>query len=431
MGLRTIKMRVNAFFGDNEIELAFPNNWQVTECRMAGHDKPALSDEEMRRAMRSPIGSPRLSELAKGKKQVCILFDDLPKPTPASRMVPFVLEELHAGGITDSQIRFVCAPGTHRPLIYPEFAAKLGADIVQRYPVYNHSIWENLVNVGTTKRGTPVWVNREFASCDLRLGIGSLFPHGSAGFGGGGKLLLPGVSGIETIDSHHKNIRENASLGRVDDNAFRLDLEEAARMAGLHFKADAVLNNRREVVGLFAGDFVAEHRAGAALARQVYSTETLKDCDVLVLNSYPDEPQAGRALWVIPFSLKEGGDVVVLTHSFEGQNLHQWGGRFGTEYGGRGWHPRSLDRHPGKAGQTIVMAPHLSWYDREMIGPADKVTWCKTWAEVLAELTSRHGAGTKVGVYPYAPLQMPATPVASSGEAKPAAAKAKVPASAD
>jgi hypothetical protein len=77
------------------------------------------------------------------------------------------------------------------------------------------------------------------------------------------------------------------------------------------------------------------------------------------------------------------------------------------------------------------MAPHLSWYDREMIGPADKVTWCKTWAEVLAELTSRHGAGAKVGVYPYAPLQMPATPVQASGQAKPAAAKEKVPAPAD
>ena len=93
---------------------------------MAGHDRPALGDEEMRAAVQNPIGTPRLSELARGKKKVVILFDDLPKPTPTSRIVPFVLEELHAGGISRRQIRFVCAPGTHRPLIYPEFVAKLG-----------------------------------------------------------------------------------------------------------------------------------------------------------------------------------------------------------------------------------------------------------------------------------------------------------------
>jgi nickel-dependent lactate racemase len=346
--------------------------------------------------------------MARGKKEVCILFDDLPKPTQASRIVLFVLEELHEGGIADEHIRFVCAPGTHRPLIYPEFAAKLGREVVEKYPVYNHSIWENLAYVGKTSRGTPVHVNREFASCDLRLAIGSVFPHGAAGFGGGGKIILPGICGIDTIDYHHKNMRENAAMGRLDDNVFRLDLEDAARLAGLHFKVDAVLNNRREVVGLFAGDLVAEHRAGAELARQLYKTETVKDRDIVVSNGYPDESQLGRAAWCIPLSLKKGGDAVLLTHSFEGQNLHQWAGRFGTDFGGRGYTPARVGSMLEKASRVIVLAPHLSRYDRDSIGLGEKLTWCKTWADVLAELAGRHGPGTKVGVYPYTPLQMPA-----------------------
>jgi nickel-dependent lactate racemase len=197
---KIVKMNVNAFFGDNEIELCFPENWDVKECLMAGHNMPPFSDEDMRRALLNPIGTPRLGEMAKGKKEVCILFDDLPKPTPVSRIVPFVLEELHAGGIADEQIRFVCGPGTHRPLTYPEFVTKLGQDIVEKYHVYNHSSWENLVNLGKTSRGTPVLVNREYTSCDLRVAVGSVFPHGSAGFGGGGKIILPGVSGYETVD---------------------------------------------------------------------------------------------------------------------------------------------------------------------------------------------------------------------------------------
>jgi nickel-dependent lactate racemase len=409
MGTQKIKIRVNAFFGDEEIELVFPENWTVQECRIAGHDKPPLSDDEMRCALQKPFGTPRLKEMVKKDNQVCILFDDLPKPTPASRIVPFVLEELHEGGVTDEQIRFICAPGTHRPLIYPEFAAKLGKEIVEKYPVYNHTIWENVVDVGKTSRGTPVYVNREFASCDLRIAIGSVFPHPLAGFGGGGKIIMPGICGIETIDYHHKNenMRKKTGLGRLDGNVFRLDIEEAARLAGLHFKVDAVLNNRREVVGLFAGDLVEEHRAGAELARQIYRTETVGDADVLVLNSYPDECQLVRSMGCIPASLNEGGDVVIITHSHEGQNLHQWNSRFGKDYGGRGYTPEHVSSHIKKAAKIIVVAPHLSRYDRDTIGPPEKLAWCKTWAEALAELTGRHGPGTKVGVYPYAPLQVP------------------------
>ena len=109
----------------------------------------------------------------------------------------------------------------------------------------------------------------------------------------------------------------------------------------------------------------------------------------------------------VPGSLHEGGDVVLLTHSHEGQTLHQLSGRFGTDYGGRTYTPGRVYRYIEKAANIIVVAPHLSRYDRDMIGPQEKLTWCKTWAEALAELAGKHGPGTKVGVYPYAPLQVP------------------------
>ena len=89
-----VRLRVAGWFDERDIELAFPSTWEVTECRMAGHDKPALTDEQMREALRNPFGTPRLSELARGKQKAVILFDDLPKPTPTSRIIPFVLEEI-------------------------------------------------------------------------------------------------------------------------------------------------------------------------------------------------------------------------------------------------------------------------------------------------------------------------------------------------
>lgn len=409
MGTTRVSLRVSTWFNERDIELTFPDTWQVQECRMAGHDRPALSEAEMRAAIQNPIGSPRLKDLAQGKERVAILFDDMVKPTPTSRIVPFVLEELRAGGIVDDQIRFVCAPGTHRPLIYTEFAAKLGADIVCRYPVYNHSIWENLAYVGTTSRGTPVHVNREYASCDLRLGIGSVIPHGLAGFGGGGKIILPGISGIDTVEHHHKNRARSTDLaafrGEVDGNVFRLDIEEAARLAGLQFKVDSVLGPRREVVGLFAGDLVAEHRAACRLANEVYHTVPAVEADVVVVNCYPDEPQWPRGTWAARTSLRAGGDAVLVNHSYEGQNLNQYGSRLGTDFGGRGYRPGQRTEHVASAGRVIVFGPHLSMYDRQELG-RERVIWCREWGEVLAELASAHGPGTRVAVYPCAPLQL-------------------------
>jgi nickel-dependent lactate racemase len=375
---------------------------------MKGHDKAPLTGSEIRKALRQPIGTPRLSELAKGKRQVCILFDDIPKPTQPGDVIPFVIEELHLGGITDSQIRFLCAPGTHRYLTQPEFEAKLGRDVVQRYPVYNHSVWENLVHVGNTSRGTPVHVNGGYHACDLRLGIGSIFPHGIAGFGGGGKIILPGICGLDTIEYHHRNILKNAEFVRVDDNEFRLDIEEAARLSGLHFKVDMVINNHRQAIGLFAGDLVEEHRAAVEMARREYATTMPNNVDILVANSYPDESQMVRSMWPVPRCLKKHGDVVFLTHSFEGQNLLQLSSQFGTDYGGRMYDPKRS--YPGfdVADRVIVMTPSLSKYDRDDLRPKEKVIWCKNWGEVLAELVGIHGKGTKVAVFPYAPLQIPA-----------------------
>jgi lactate racemase len=406
----SVELTVNAFFGDELVELQFPDDWEVIECRMAGHAAPVLSDEEMRRALRSPYGSPPLSELARGAKDVCILFDDLPKPTPAHRIAPLVIENLHEAGIRDDQIRFVCALGSHRPLAYPEFVAKLGREIVETYPVYNHSVWENLVYVGRTSRGTPVHVNREVASCDLRVGLGGLLPHGLAGFGGGAKLVLPGVAGIETIDHSHRQVLGNTGLARVDDNEFRLNLEEGTRMVGLHFKVDTVLNNRREIIGLFAGDFVAAHRAAAGMARLAYSTETVRDADIVVVNSYPDESQVGRSFWPIDASLRPGGDAVLICYSWEGQNMVQAASRFGSAFGGRLWEHNlpSRFRKLAKAERVFLLAEHLSRYDREDIAPPDKLVWQRDWRNILAELVGTHGRKAKVAVYPYAALQIPA-----------------------
>ncbi len=157
----------------------------------------------MEKAFLNPIGTKPISELAKGKKEVVILFDDLARPTPVVEIVPFVLRELEKAGISDRQVRFIAALGAHGAHTANDFRKKLGEEVLDRFPVYNHHPFDFCTYLGKTSRGTPVSINKEVMACDLKIGIGSIVPHAFSGFGGGGKILLPGVAHIDSIAYNH------------------------------------------------------------------------------------------------------------------------------------------------------------------------------------------------------------------------------------
>ena len=409
-----IRIPTHAWYGDREMELPFPASWQVEEYRMAGHDAPALDDDQLRAQLGTPLGTPPLRDLAQGRKQAVILFDDLTRPAPTWRILPMVLADLHAAGFTDDRIRFVGAFANHAVMSHEDFAKKLGADVVRRYRVYNHNPFDHLVEVGTTSRGTRVEINREVMACDLRIGIGGLIPHLAAGFGGGAKLVVPGVAGIATVDHNHRVLgRRSAAaraagparlLGNVDGSVVRQDLEEAVAMVGLDFKVDLLINQRREVVQVFAGQFMEQHRAGVAAAKRLYTTPLASGCDVAVVNTYPIENQAAKGIWPADLSLKEGGTAVVVSESVEGQAPHYLVGRFGSDYGGAIWSP--VKESPiRKAGLVLVCSRYQSRVDLDVYGP-DAVA-CRDWSEVLIHLTQRYPQGAKAAVYPYAAIQLP------------------------
>ena len=289
------------------MELPFPASWQVEECRMAGHNAPPSTTINCATSSVRRSAPRRCGNWRRGRKQAVILFDDLTRPAPTWRILPMVLAELHAAGFTDDRIRLVGAFANHAVMSHEDFVKKLGAGVVRRYRVYNHNPFDHLVEVGTTSRGTRVEINREVMACDLRIGIGGLIPHLAAGFGGGAKLVVPGVAGIATVDHNHRVLgRRSAAarasgptrlLGNVDDSVVRQDLEEAVSMVGLDFKVDLLINQRREVVQVFAGQFMEQHRAGVAAAQRLYTTPLATECDVVVANTYPIENQATKGIW--------------------------------------------------------------------------------------------------------------------------------------
>jgi nickel-dependent lactate racemase len=403
-----MKLRVPQlyWYENSQLELEFPDSWDVHFCPPKGHDRPKLSAEEMQRAFDNPIGAPRLRELARGRQEVAILFDDISRPTPTHQIAPFVLRELAEAGIADDQIRFIAATGTHGPHDNNTLRRKLGQEIIGRFRVYNHNPYENCVPLGTTSRGTALAVNREVMSCDLRIGIGCIVPHPQVGFGGGGKIILPGVSHIDSIVHFHSVVPftapETIGAGNYDQNVMRMEFEEACRLAGLELTADALMNLRGEISALFVGDPLEEHREGVKLAKEVYATEQVPGLDVVVSNAYLKSSEAFVSVPVAIRSLGlEGGTLVMIINAPEGQIVHYSMRSFGKEYGGRMYADRTL---PPQF-KVIVLNPLRDLTCVDMFTKPHAVTWANNWGEVLKELRELHPNGAKVAVYPDATTQ--------------------------
>ncbi|GAI10637.1 unnamed protein product, partial [marine sediment metagenome] len=159
---------------------------------MNGADGPILNDDEIKHSILNPIGTQRISELAKGKETVVIVVDDMTRTTPISRIIPHVLEALEEASISIDQITILLALGAHKPMNRQDCILKLGKDVVNTINIENHHPYENLTNLGESKIGTPIEVNSTYVDSDLKISIGGVIPHPLAGFGGGAKNVLPG-----------------------------------------------------------------------------------------------------------------------------------------------------------------------------------------------------------------------------------------------
>jgi nickel-dependent lactate racemase len=381
--------------------------------------RPRLLHEGILKAFHNPIGTAPLSELARGKKNLVILFDDLTRPTRTYELVPYVLEELRLAGVEEKSIRFLCALGTHGALKRDDFAKKLGDEVLERFSVYNHNPYENCTLLGRTRFGTPVSINTEFMNCDFKIGIGCILPHWTRGFGGGGKILMPGVASIDTIQHNHSDVAKSgpakddrgmvalpSSVGRgkYDQNVMRLDIEEAVRMAKFDLIVNAIVNLQRETTDLFVGDPIEAHIAGVKVAAEVYATEAAMEKDIVVANSFSKANEAGIAVLLGVLSLKKsGGDLVLICNAPDGQVTHYLRRSFGKTIGGRLWAPRR--ELPPMVKRFFVLSEYPDYAGWEWYAPPDKIIWRKRWEEILEDLREAHGEKAAVSVFPDATIQ--------------------------
>jgi nickel-dependent lactate racemase len=418
-----IRLPQLAWWGSRELELAVPDTWQVEVCNMAGFNAPAMKAGQIRDAISKPVGSPRIRELAKVKKEVVIIFDDMSRVTRVAGVVPFILEELAEAGVPDGKIRFISALGCHGTMNRVDFVRKLGEEVVSRFPVYNHNSFESgCTYVGTTGRGLRISANTEVMRCDLKIGVGSIVPHVLAGFGGGSKIILPGVTSLETNEAFHRlgarirkeNPDKPIGLGLYRDNPLRQEVDEAAGMVGLDIKIDCLFNMWGETTHVFAGSPGDEFAAGVAVAEKHYLSPRAAGKDIVIANAFAkaNEPESG-IVTAAPSVDSRGGDLVLICQAPEGHIIHYLMGRFGRMTGG------ALSRNfqlPPHIDRMIVLNRYR---DPTMAGAADgadNVFLVNQWDEALEVLGDGYhtGRNTQVAVYPGADIQY-CDPMADSG----------------
>jgi nickel-dependent lactate racemase len=394
------------------LDIELPDEWDVEHCPMQGAERAALTLEEMEAAILNPIGTPRLRDLAEGKKRAVILFDDMTRPTRIYELAPIVIEELTAGGIQEEEIVFVCALGTHGALTSNEFRKKLGYEIVERFRVFNHNIYENCIEVGTTSRGTRLLINREVMEADLKVAIGCVTAHAQVGFSGGGKIVLPGVAHVDSIAHYHLEVeamaRETTGLGNFDNNILRFEIEEAARMTGIDFLVNVTVNARGATSAVFAGELFQVHEKAVELAKELYATRPRpQDKDLVIANAFVKANEMAISVLLGVLALKDmAGTIVIIANSPEGQVIHYLLGRFGRDYGGRqfpiGTIPPSVN--------VVVMAPHADKTFGDWFSNPEVITWTKDWAQTLVLLRDIVKPGARIAVVPNATMQYYADP---------------------
>jgi nickel-dependent lactate racemase len=411
--MNIIRVPQLAWYETKELELPLPDSWQVEVCNMAGYNRPAMKPDEIKAAIRNPIGIPPIRELAKGKKEVVIIFDDMTRVTRVAKIVPSVLEELAEAGIPDNRIRFIVALGCHGALNRLDFVKKLGEETLARFPVYNHNVFGNCTYVGTTSTfKTKVYINEEVMKCDLKIAIGSVVPHPGAGFGGGGKIILPGVASFETIEHNHrpgfKEAREPrekpiAGMALIDNNPQHFDMEEAANLAGLDVLINPIVNMWGESVAVFAGAREPTHAAAVKEAKTHYLTPRVKGKDIVIANTFAKANEAVIGITITyPVVNPEGGDVVLIANAPDGQVTHYLSSSFGTLTKGKLPLPPNI---PQYFNHLIVYTEYPDVASRTWYEETDKLIFLHRWDDVLQLLQESHGADTKVAVYPNAEIQ--------------------------
>ena len=324
-------------YGTQEFEVRLPQEQIAAELEANHVDLPQRTvAEHIHWALEHPIDSAPLRELVKPGETVCIVISDVTRRWQSPETyIPILIEELEHAGIRDEDMLIISATGTHRTQTPEEHMGLVTKAVYDRIRVVDHVCTDeaNLVHVGDTSRGTPVWLDKRAMNCDHIVLTGGVVFHFMAGFGGGRKSILPGISGRETIMKNH-NLALNPGLGNgsnpevrsanlSDSNPVHADMVEACAMAKPTFLLNVVVDDDQKVISAFAGNWKTAHEAACQLVDTMYGVQIRERTPMVIasaggfpkdLNFYQTIKTLCNALAVV----EENGTIILVTRSEEG-----------------------------------------------------------------------------------------------------------------
>ena len=321
-------MQIDLSFGKQGLRIDLPEGRDYRVLRSIS--APPLPDPlaAIEAALDQPAAGPSISELAKGKRTAAISVCDITRPAPNSTVLPPLLKRLEAAGIPRDGIRIMIATGLHRGATEDEIRQIVGERVFGNYVVFNHDARnrEQHRHLGTTKSGTPVWIDERFLSADLHLSLGFIEPHLMLGFSGGRKLVAPGLAAQETIKEIHSSrfMRDPRAVeGSIDDNPLHAELLEIACMARHDFLIDVSLTHDRRIAQVFAGEPKAAHRKGYEWVRAsiLQTLDHGMDAVITTGGGYPLDLtyyQCIKGVTAAAHMVKRGGKILVLGECQEG-----------------------------------------------------------------------------------------------------------------
>ena len=323
-------------YGKGAIDIRIPmKNFAAV---LAPRYKPGLEDEAgaIQKALENPIGSRRLREIARGKKDAVIVVNDITRPTGTYRLVPHLIRELNEAGMEDDRILFLVATGTHRDNTGEELEGMLGKKVFQRFRVINHHCQDDelMIDLGKTASGMPVVINRLFWEREVKILTGTIAPHQSAGFSGGRKSVLPGIASLATLKQHHGfGMRsDKPAMGWVEGNLFHENALEAAHMAKVDFILNTVQNHRKEITQVVAGDVEKAWFEGVKTSREIFEVPVARPADIVITTpgGYPkdfDLWQSQKSMAASELVVREGGTIILVAECADGvgsRGFYEW-----------------------------------------------------------------------------------------------------------
>ncbi|MBR5296109.1 MAG: nickel-dependent lactate racemase [Clostridia bacterium] len=307
--------------GVQKVTLPEENVMGVLVSNEIAHER--RDEEAVIYALQNPIGKERLSKYDLRGKKIAIVTSDISRPLPSYRILPALLDELELAGAKMEDVVVVLALDSHRNHTEEEKIALCGKESYDRVRCID-STPKDCIHMGTTKAGTPVDVSRAVAEADFKICLGNIEFHYFAGYSGGAKAIMPGVSTPEAIQANHRMmVSPDAHAGKLEGNPIREDIEEAGDICGIDYIVNAVLDEHKNIVYCVAGDVTLAHRNGCKYLDQMYR-KPLKERADIVLVSQGGAPkdanlyQTQKALDNAKHAVKKGGTIILIGACNEG-----------------------------------------------------------------------------------------------------------------